>query len=159
PQSCTALCSIGSTGTAFDSDWLLYAQVLTRWTFRDRQGASFFVNDLDAGTGVSVRWSGSWRVAIPAGIAGDLCNTATDRLMSTLNDVPGYAVGAGGAAHLADGCLISVQHDVGEGTPEPSDAALVLSRFGTLIAADPAAQSLFPSLPVASAHERALAQH
>jgi len=155
PPDCITLCASDLNSSTPDGGWDVQAHALLRWTFIDAQGAISVADDIDIARNLSVRWDGSWSVAVED--SGDMCELAFERL-PTPQGVEGYsAAGTNSAPNLADGCLITLQHDSGTGTPTPV-TALLLYRVGVLLATNAAAQQLFPSLTVASAHERALAQ-
>src|SRR5262249_58335915 len=98
---------------------------------------------------------GSWLVAVED--SSDSCEPAFERLPTPPGGEGYSAGGISSATNLADGCLITLQNNSASSTPTPV-TALLLYRFGVLLAANAVAQLLFPSLTVASAHERALAQ-
>jgi hypothetical protein len=102
---------------------------------------------------ILINWNGSLQVAVVSGIL--VASTGLEVAMANFppSSLPGGAGGGSGcaaAAPPAQGCVIKVFG----GT---ASDGLVLYHFGVSVAANAAAQQLYPSMPVASPHEAALA--
>jgi hypothetical protein len=184
---CVSLCSapvgVFDGSTAW---WVVSAHVVAHWWFVAADGTRIdpdATTDLDAAYPLGATWlaaGGSWSVtahlyagtAVAAGREGVLCSPtfrhAFPKGIALLPSVSSY----GEADHLgpseAEGCVI-VLWPFGSGgssgstataspTPLPADAALFIVRCGLVLAGNDAAHTAQPRFPVASAHERALAQ-
>jgi hypothetical protein len=179
---CAGLCQTASPFAQSSADaWLVYGDVLVSWRYTDAGGhvvladglsASAEFGSLPATIQMGVRRVGSgWQVRLLPPIASNtdvqdlpLCDVATlylDALRGNLDPGTGNPTGAvyrwSASSSLAEfGCVF------GGGTTDSQGnligpVALVLYRCGILLAVNTAAQQVFPHLPVASAHERALA--
>jgi hypothetical protein len=159
PPDCISLCTSGVAFPRPNANWSLQVHALMRWVFTNAHGVSTYSDEMDVGLSASVHWDGTWLVEASAhGNAGDICQFAMHQLPPLLGGGASAAIGVSGSEDLADGCLITLHHDPGEGSSLPPKVALLLYRFGVLLSANDTAEQLFPRLPRASASERALAQ-
>lgn len=180
---CNPLCVVPTGTSSYITGWPVSALVSPQWRYTDDSGAPQIVSQ--AVTGVaqgggpggnlltfSVQWTGSgWKVALPqinnynalneAG-SGE-CSVAMGMLppmADSSGSSNGYSIQTGqnpAGSPLADGCVFAVTPMDGNGTSS-GPSALLLLRCGALIAGNDMARKLFPTLPVADAHEAALAQ-
>ena len=169
PSPCVSLCGARfgeGGGTAWSVIW---AHVVAHWQFvaadgtRVEPGAS---TDVDAGYPVGATWSGTWSVTLHPypGSHGALCQPAIDRAFPDGKPLPSNA-GFSERIYLGpddvEGCVEIVSlnsSSSGGGSSGSADAAIFIARLGMVLAGNGVAHTAQPLLPVASAHERALAQ-
>lgn len=179
-ESCDPLCAITDGALSDSPGWQLSVQTAPQWRYTGDGGATQVVttpapiSELMQGqpTGnlltFSVGWAnGDWQVALPSGVpqneVPDLeCAIVTQTLppLNSTNGGNGFGVSyvpSGVATQMADGCAVTVTPLNSDSTPVARPALLLL-RFGALIAANGEAHQLYPTLPVANAREAALAQ-
>jgi hypothetical protein len=181
--SCVSLCSspdfIGGGGAVW---WVVWAHVVAHWRFVAADGTNIDPSagtDLDAGYQVGATWSqlgageGTWSVTLHpyAGTTGDeadLCDPALQQAFPNGNPVlstSGYSETFYIGPNEIAGCVAVFGPSSGgppaanaTPTPLPADAAIFIARFGMVLAGNDVAHAAQPQFPVASAHERALAQ-
>ncbi|HEY7022517.1 MAG TPA: hypothetical protein VH349_15475 [Ktedonobacterales bacterium] len=174
---CAPLCSVGSVFPYYNPDggWPVQALVALTWRYTTAAGQVVQADGPAIPTGalpitlisLSTRWTGGeWQTPTPVFDAPEtdpvICPTGVHALdvfqatpaLATLDQNFQWPYIAS-TAEL--GCLIvGSETDTDTGKPT-GPIALVLYRAGALVAANAAAQHDFPTLPHASAHERALA--
>jgi hypothetical protein len=174
---CAPLCSVGSIFPYYNPDggWPVQALVALTWRYTTVAGQVVQADGLAIPTGalpttlisLSTRWTGGeWQTPTPIFDAPEtdpvICPTGAHAL-DVFQATPAPATVdqklqwpyIASTAEL--GCLFAgseTDQDTGKPT---GPIALVLYRAGALVAANAAAQHDFPTLPHASAHERALA--
>ncbi len=179
PFQCVSICDFGGGGGGAGFDWLTFAaRVIVRWQFATSDGKVIQPDasaDLDAIYQVGAQWAnGTWKAtATPyyQGGSGQLCWQAFSRAFppngNPLPNASGVATRPYPGPSDADGCVEVVSPGNNGGgssspfatpTPLPPDTAIFVSRFGVVLAGNDAAHAAQPQLPVAGAHERALAQ-
>src|SRR5262249_25434367 len=115
PPDCITLCSIDFQSNPIDNGWPQQAHALIRWTFTAAQRASPISDDIDGARTLSVRWDGSWLVAVED--SSDSCEPAFERLPTPPGGEGYSAGGISSATNLADGCLITLQNNSASSTP------------------------------------------
>lgn len=169
-QSCISFCDVSGVGLGGGGTWDITVSMLGSWRIATVTGqviaqhAPMFAADPlyqnlspSIPATMSMLWTGKWQVSarnIYGYSFSSVCQTAQEMAginisnsqMSILgmNAQPGRTPG--------QGCVISI------GLNAPNDSPNLLYRFGVLLAANDAARRAFPSLPVASAAERAATQ-
>ena len=179
-EDCNPLCVVPNGPYDTSLDWPLSALVIPQWRYTGDDGtaqvvtapAPVTVRTIGGFSGnlltFSVQWAnGSWQVTLAnLGGSGQMamqaCAAAMQVLppMSTSNGENGFGISYGPgsvATQMANGCAITVTPMDTNSTPT-GKPALVLLRFGALIAANGAAHRLYPMLPTASGREAALAR-
>jgi hypothetical protein len=172
--SCVTLCAAGFFSGP--NGWDFFAHVVVQWRFAARAGSPTPMSSPETDT--SFELSASWLdiawsldpLTSGSNQFGNLCNDAFFAVANNGSLVPFYTGGyetIASAPNAADGCadVISSSNDVnpppsGLGatpTPLPADAALFIYRFGLVLAGNPLAHKAQPQLPLATAHEQALA--
>jgi hypothetical protein len=179
---CITLCLLPPIDLLGPDTWGLVSHVVMQWRYAradgqvvlDRAPAAPIVQDAHVGVWLAVQWTGHWQVQFwPGGPGSDLAGNASAAPMVCL--VGGamlYRLRAEVKTSLdaatyqwplaamtpQQGCLYvgSTQLDA-QGQPV-GPPALVLYRFGLLLAADHAAVHLFPQALVATPAEQALAR-
>jgi len=166
-DSCAVLCDVAIQPDPNGPYWLAHLPIRMAWQFADPSGHVVaadvpFVPFLTADAAfaeidVAVRWNGGWSVTSLGRPSSD--PTFCRLEVSALSGAPGSPYRGGGigatmgeAPPDVQGCVAKTHPDLGV-----SDQATYLLRFGALLAADAQAHREFPSLPVANAHERAIA--
>jgi hypothetical protein len=181
-QLCTATPSMASITSGADRvAWMVGVPVQAAWELTTL-GFTAVSSELQGpGPGallalLRISWDGTnWHVtplfghAAGAPVTDDaICAPARDWLTSTNGPLPSPLVATGrpgvGVEYVAgpdptDGCFVSVDSSALNFAPVPPlvQPATFLLRFGVLIALNAAAHQLAPQLPVAGAHERAIA--
>jgi hypothetical protein len=114
---------------------------------------------------VSVAWQGRWTVtSVQLDPALDPCGAVVTEAIGTYPNWDGSYSTAQLSAEPTGGCAVEMNHTTQPAASAPSQPPQVqklgalLYRYGVLLAADDAAHRAKPQLPVASAHERTLAQ-
>ena len=178
---CNPLCVMPDASNSYVTDWPVSAMVNAQWRYTGDDGTAQVVTSAAAGGAqtmvsaenmltFSVRWtSHGWQVASPeispfggqgAAAECDVGMQSMPPMGSTAGSNSGYGISTGpnsAATPLADGCLITIIPQDGSGR-STGPSALLLVRCGALIAANDAAHTLFPALPVADGYEAALAR-
>jgi hypothetical protein len=181
-QDCAHICTVpapvsASTGTT--PAWLAAVLVDLTWEYTTLDGQSI-ANVAEYGYGIQrvvlrITWDGAHWLVVPVTghqpslpAADDLtCASAlawfsqgppTYILFPETSNGVDFRYAAGPTP--TDGCILRI---AATGNPQvqvvaPGAPALFLERFGVLLAANDAAHSLWPDLPVADASEQALAQ-
>jgi hypothetical protein len=174
---CVTLCTPGDLAPAFTApgDWPLVAPILPTWRYTSPAGQVLLAEGPALPIGASpttivllvTRWQdGAWQPPTPVIEARQtdpvICPTAQHTLGYLLTNAPNEVNGhfqqrfAASTAEL--GCLLAgsvIDPDTGYSI---GPIAWVLYRAGALLAANAEAHRVLPTLPLASAHERALAQ-
>jgi hypothetical protein len=175
---CATLCVFAPTASpptdADPHDWLIKAHVVFGWRYAtaDGQPAGEFTEPatadapLDDLITLGVQWDGGWRAAFRGVQASDLLCALVGNFAAVV-----LPAGEGGPGLVgpslyapppplvrAEGCELAYAPAVVGAAPTPSSAAIVLYRFGVLLAANDVARAAFPFLPAADADEQALAQ-
>jgi hypothetical protein len=174
---CVTLCSNTSLFTAYSAEvWALLAPVALTWRYTTTAGQVVLADgpagalEARGSTPMSIvaQWrDGSWQIQTP--LVGSpqpdpvICPTG-EHYREALQVTPGQTTVhqnfhwpyVASTAEL--GCLYAGS-EMDPTTGQPSGPiALVLYRAGALLAVNAAAHQVFPTLPLVSAHERALAQ-
>ena len=159
--NCPWLCPTMADGTIDTNAWFLDAQVDPTWTITDATGRSFSppltpgLAAMDAVTLAVVLDGTAWQVSsqdqsaldrITPGVAME----AVTAKYGNIQNGAGWGAGSGGNA--ADGAVVIIQISAS------GSRAILLWRFGLLYAANAEAARMFPTLPLASKQEQALAQ-
>lgn len=158
--NCQWLCPTMVHGAVNTNAWFLDAQVTPTWTVTDATGRGFsspltpYVA-MDVVT-VAVLLNGTaWQVSSQDQSALDSITSgvAMEAVGSNFGNIQdGGGWGAGSGANAADGAVVITQNSASD------QRAILLWRFGILYAANAEAARMFPSLPLASKQEQALAQ-
>ncbi|HLZ24502.1 MAG TPA: hypothetical protein VKQ30_20500 [Ktedonobacterales bacterium] len=168
---CSQICYLGDTA-GIPGGWGILALAHVTWNYALPQGYSVLLHapaspvpdGSIALVTASVTWDGSWHaVAVPGqnqfGMS-PICEIANDLLPTSPpgdTDPGTYTQRAEiPTPTAADGCLLTIELNYGR---MQVHRALVLYRFGILVAANDDAHQLYPGLPVASSEDRALAEH
>jgi hypothetical protein len=175
---CVTLCTQGDLEPASTStgDWPVVASVMPTWRYTNAAGQVLLAEGPATPIGASphtvisllTRWQdGTWQPPTPVVEARQtdpvICPTAQRTLVWFVATTAPEHVDAGlqlpfAASTPELGCLLAGSAtDPDTGNPS-GPIAWVLYRAGALVAANTEAHRAFPTLPVASAHERALAQ-
>ena len=142
--------------------------------------AGYLVGATWSASGLDGTWSATLHpYAGSAGSAGDqadLCDPALQQAFPNGNPFlssSGFGETVYTGPNEVDGCVAVFSSSSGSGsgppvgnatpnaatpTPTPADVAILIVRFGIVLAGNDVAHTAHPLLPVASAHERALAQ-
>jgi hypothetical protein len=178
PGPCVSLCSDPGVDDGGAAWWLIWAHAIAHLRFMAADGAIVDPDssaDLDVSYPLGATWSGTWSVTTHhyADSQQYLCYAALQRAFPDSGPLPSSSGWSettylgpndveGCVAVLSPGILGSSGWVVGNAnatpTPLPADAALFIIRFGMVLAGNAAAHAAQPLLPVASAHERALAR-
>ncbi len=159
--NCPWLCPTMADGTIDTNAWFLDAQVDPTWTITDATGRSFsppLTPDLaatDAVTVAVVLDGTAWKVSSQDQSALDSITpgVAMEAMTAKYGNIQnGAGWGAGSGANAADGAVVIIQ------TSASGSRAILLWRFGLFYTANTEAARLFPTLPLASKQEQALAQ-
>lgn len=146
-----------------DYAWLVAVNVPIQWSFTPPGEAPLVAAPIMEGVGVELSLvydgAGGWQATLPPGFGAgvslgeqlrrNLCFVG----VTLLNNVSGaqqhqYAIGTDNAKdHGVDGCVIQLFPNDGSSPSTPSGD--VIWRFGALLAADPGAHKLLPTLPIA----------
>jgi hypothetical protein len=173
-DQCSQLCSLG---TGFEAagevgGWALIASVRGTWQLTDSAGgvvAAVPASQAKPGAPnqslivvLAARWDGGWAVAMPTSgywFMGP-CEPGAATLSLILGagwpNLTNLSFATAQAHSVTDGCLITVSQSQQGTTGQQKSVALVLDRFGVLMAGDDAAHELLPQLPLPSAHERSI---
>jgi hypothetical protein len=172
---CVTLCTATNIVESYNAGagvWSLLAPVALTWRYTTPAGQEVISNGPGFPVGavpynvipLRVGWSdGAWQTPTATSGASQtdpvICPTGAHVLSVVQLPTAGFHYQWPIAASTADlGCLYAgSERDVATGAPS-SPMALVLYHAGALIAANAHAHEIFPKLPVASAHEAALAQ-
>lgn len=177
PFQCVSFCDMGGGGGGIDW-WGIFTHVIVRWQFTTPDGSVIQPGasaDQDIGYEVGAQWAdGTWKATLspyyPGG-PGQVCWPTLQRAFPTGNPLPNAtntsAMSSQGQSD-AEGCVEVVSPGNGGGgvygpnanatpTPLPAGAAIFIARCGVVLAGNDAAHTAQPQLPLASAHERALA--
>jgi hypothetical protein len=178
-ENCAGLCSTQSPFAQSSADaWLVLGEVLVTWRYTDTSGRTVLATGLSAPAefgeqAVTIqvgvrRVGGSWQASLVPPIASNaqvqdlpLCALASLDL-DTLRADNAQPAGSPleqwpmSSSLPALGCVFGGGATDGSGTLT-GPVALLLYRCGALVTVNDAAAQVFPHLPVASAHERALA--
>ena len=156
---CAYICS-GSQGPPMgDSSakgpgvhWTLFPVV--RWQYTPTHGQTVTVSQgpsIMAPVDITANWTGAWHVGIESAMQTDTLLGVALAILSPLDTVS-HGVGGGAGVQLAatpaDGFLLYATEGV----------AYILYRAGALVALNSNAHHVFPTLPMASAHELAIAR-
>jgi hypothetical protein len=174
---CVTLCTPSDLAPAFTTtgDWPLVAPILPTWRYTTPTGQLLAPEGPAMPIGASptavvflvTRWQdGTWQLPTPVVEARQtdpvICPTALHTLGYLVTTAPNEVIGrfqerfAASTAEL--GCLLAGSViDPGTGNPT-GPIGWLLYRAGALVAANAEAHRVFPTLPLASAHERSLAQ-
>jgi hypothetical protein len=171
--TCVTLCTPTSIFAASSAEqWALVAPVALTWRYTTPDGQVVIADGPALAPGVvpydmiplQVGWSdGAWQTptAVLAASETDpvICPTGAHALNVAQAQTNGLRYQWPVTASTAElGCLFAgSDRDPSTGTPTGT-IALVLYRAGALIAVNSPAHQVFPTLPMASAHEAALAQ-
>lgn len=176
---CVGLCA--TYGTVFlngqpplpEGSWAIAVNLALTWRYTTADGSLVLddapgapkVRDAHALYVLSVRWEGRWVVSDLANARGMVCDApmqapgVSAAAQTGVPDMAGYYWHPYQAHPASEGCLAAGAQEAVGGDYEPvGPTALVLYRFGLLLAANALAHQLFPSLPQATAAERALAR-
>jgi hypothetical protein len=167
--ACMTICAMTSVvDPVSTTDWILTVAVKLTWRYTTAADATILA-DGPAGEGsassqmipLHARWSaGDWQIDPPTTSAGqtDPITCLTGAFYRTGLTLPDSAFNwTSGASLQEQGCLFAGSV-IDRTTGRPSGPmALVLYRAGVLLAINDPAHDWFPTLPVASLHERALA--
>jgi hypothetical protein len=167
--ACVTICAMTSVvDPVSTTDWILTVAVKLTWRYTTTDGGTILA-DGSAGEGdassqpipLQARWSaGDWQIDLPTAGAGqaDPITCPTGAFYRTGLTLPDSAfVWTIGATLPEQGCLFAGSV-IDRTTGRPSGPlGLVLYRAGVLLAVNGQAHTWFPTLPLASAHERALA--
>lgn len=138
-------------------------QVGARWLGRTDTGTG-------SATGEATGASGQWQARLlptTAGVRDPVVCTVGAHYLDVLRAIPGQStIDFSDESYVwpdqlwsspsAPGCVFAGSRTDNQGNLT-GNVALVLYRFGALLAVNPEAQQVFPHLPLASQHERALA--
>jgi hypothetical protein len=183
PGPCVSLCGEPGGGGDGTAEWVFWAHVVAHLRFEAADGTIIdpgASEDVDASLPVGATWSGTWSVTShpypgSPGTFGDqgyLCFPTFQRAFPDGNPLPsssGLSETSFTGPSDVEGCVEVVIPGGSNGgafvgnanatpTPLPADAAIFIARFGIVLAGNDAAHAAQPLLPIASAHERALAQ-
>ena len=132
--------------------WTLFPVV--RWQYTSAHGQTVSVHQgpsYMAPVDITANWTDAWHVGIESAMQPDTLLGVALAVLSPLDTVS-HGVGGGAGVQLAatpaDGFLLYATEGV----------AYVLYRAGALVALDSNAHHVFPTLPMASAHELAIAR-
>jgi hypothetical protein len=175
---CATLCTVFDLvpEAASTEEWTVLAPVLPTWRYTNAAGELLLAAGPATVVGAQptvmvallTRWQdGAWQTpafAVQADQTDPVICPIAEQTMEALLSTPAPTTGDQGfqgrfvASTGELGCLLAgSETEPNTGTPT-GPMALVLYRAGALIAANAEADRLFPTLPLASAHERALAQ-
>jgi hypothetical protein len=150
--------------------WDIAAIFHTTWQYTTPDGQPLAGSSSAQGAAISaqfvtlhVTWTGEqWQVAFQNQVASSFDDPICVATIAQVGANPSYQSVPGSSTPLswtytsaytaAGGCLAATQG-------EQAVNALLLQRFGVLLAANPEAHRLWPSLPVADSYEQQLAQH
>lgn len=176
--ACNPLCAVDTSGGQTLIGWQITASVNAQWQYTDTDGTPQVVSSPATGatqTGnygnfltFNVRPAGAdWQAAInsynsQSGVASVECDAAMQGLppmqiatgTSTGFTMQPQSMNTGTPA--AEGCAIALLPVNGNGSAS-GPIGMLLLRGGALVAANDTAHTLYPMLPLASAHEVALA--
>lgn len=154
-----------TTRVVLDMKWQFAPVVSWRYTRPDGQvitageGSTAFYWEQDT----SVTWNGAWQVTLGASAQRQFLLGIANYALDSFINRPKFSIDAQRQVIPApDGILIKVGYSTTNSSTLDSSTldqtAFVLYRAGALIALDSSAETLFPSLPLASAHEMAIAR-
>jgi hypothetical protein len=174
---CVTLCTPGDLAPAFTAteDWPLVAPVMPTWRYTSPTGQLLVSEGPAAPIGAPpttivflvTRWQeGTWQPLTPVIEARQtdpvICPTAQNTLGFLVTTAPNEVNGRFQVRFTASttelGCLLAGSVIDPDTDPPAGPIAWILYRAGALVAANAEAHRAFPTLPIASAHERALAQ-
>jgi len=156
-ETCAPFCAEAGPQPVAQNGWHISFFPVIQWQFA-MPGVPVVVQQ-SPGTGdpidVAVQWNNSaWKVAVSDTVSNGTIDEIVGNILSAAADPNGSAVGGGASATpLADGVLLLAS----SGNNNTYEGA-VLYRAGVVVVATPGAHTFFPSLPLASAHEEAIAQ-
>jgi hypothetical protein len=168
-SACVTICAVTSVvDPVSTTDWVLQVAVKLTWRYITPSGQTLLA-DGPAGEGdassqtipLHARWTaGDWQIDLPKASAGqtDPIICPTGAYYRTDLTLPDSAFAWTSGSSLPElGCLFAGSV-IDRTTGKPSGPmALLLYRAGVLLAVNDQARTWFPTLPRASAHERALA--
>lgn len=175
-NACVSFCDVSGTGMRSSGTWDMIVSLVGTWHITSIGGAvvadsapMFPAEAIYEGqpptltAEINLLWTGQWQVSAQNGVNGNfspICQTADNLVNANLNagSNAGTQVSITGmgyqAAHTPEqGCVITMTLS----DPTASDPLYAYYHLGVLLAANNAAHKAFPTLPVASANERALA--
>jgi hypothetical protein len=174
-ELCDSFCDVSGSGQSNGGTWDIRVRMNGAWRVTAASGkvvvshaplmSSTELNiDFDTGSyleqWLGVLWSGRWQVNARSDYSlTPICDAASQMVSIVIGSTPQLSVNGVNThpARLAEqGCLVAVS--VGDDSSNTSTSELYLYyRLGVLLAANDAAAHTFPTLPVASSSERALA--
>lgn len=171
-NSCVSFCDVSGTGMNSSGTWDMIVSLVGTWHITSLSGAvvtdsapMFPAEAIYEGqpptltAEINLLWTGQWQVSAQNGFNGTfspICQTADNLVNANLNAGSQVSITGMGyqAAHTPEqGCVISMTLS----DPTASDPLYAYYHLGVLLAANDAAHKALPTLPVASANERALA--
>ena len=171
-QSCVSFCDISGVTIGGSGAWSVRVGVLGSWQITTPGGqvivqhAAMYPGDFlyqgmpaEIETELNLLWTGRWQVSVSNAFGyqwSPVCQMASQMLYTWLgnNNVNINGMNAQSGRTQEDGCGISLTL----GDPGQSGSLTFYYHFGVLLAANDAAHKTFPTLPVASSAERALAR-
>ncbi|HEY2593590.1 MAG TPA: hypothetical protein VGK33_06795 [Chloroflexota bacterium] len=180
-STCAELCSTVSPWAQSSADeWLVFGKVSVTWRYSDTSGSVVLAKGPAAPLGadqiVSVqlgvrRVDSQWQVRLVPPIWSSakvrdplICRVGTSFLDSLRFNLTQATVRPSSQSYQWSasptlpvlGCIFGGVEADRQGRPAGA-VAIVLYRYGTLLAVNDVAESVFPHIPLASAHERAMA--
>jgi hypothetical protein len=155
PATCLSLCdALASSDLPVDA-WNQLVNLLPGWRYAPARGQPITAPATGVGKAatsavVFIRWNGQWQVGVKDTDKAQLLSNAVLAASNTLHMPSGWSVKVYPAANPADGYLVVAG-------PATGASALLLYRFGVLLAVNSLAYTTFPSLPRANLAERTLA--
>lgn len=163
---CVALCRAYPVGDPLPQDsWRFTAHIFVMWRYTRLDGSVALDSAPAAPEGedqmlivVDVRWANGWTMANAPSpnvceVANDMFNVPPSTSLPGVNEWSQFP-----AKPASAGCLLAGAQTVDAYNNPVGPTVFVLYRFGVLLAANNLAAEYFPSLPRASAEDRALAR-
>ncbi len=158
-EQCVTFCAGVPAPSAGGRPWTLVVRVVAGWHFVTLAGqpvASHASTTPATPVQVAAAWEGHWIVTLQDNLVQSVCQDApTMLLFPGHSSTSAFDISETIGPHPADGCLLDIRALDSTGIAS-GKLALVLYRFGVLLAASPLAHLEFPALPVADAQEQAL---
>jgi hypothetical protein len=149
-----------TASVVMDVNWQFAPVVSWRYTLPDGQaitageGSTAFYWEQDT----SITWHGAWQVTLGASAQKQFLLGIANYALDSFINRPNFSIDAQRQVIPApDGMLIKVGYSTTNSITF-DQTAFVLYRAGALTALDSSAETLFPSLPLASAHEMSIAR-
>lgn len=181
-QACYLFCTIPVSlmSSSAEKVWYVFAAAQATWEYTTISGKIVAQHQPELiGTAtlydhllpLRILWNGTrWNVTLLSlPVSSDMslqfnepCNTALNAVRDVLFPAPAVLVHAGinwlyaSSTNSASGCLAMAT--LGQGAVSPPPVAYFLYRFGVFLAANDAAHKYWPTMPLADALERQLAQ-